>query len=130
MSVQCSGRGGFARGGGHKFEPQQPRSVATLREKHVTCDGDEWVAGWWGHPPALWFRGSCGHPPARIVISTGIRLPAGSDENGSDTNGYTSIRIQIVIFSRTRIRTQIVPDTDTNTDRAQIVSTYGCGSNT
>jgi hypothetical protein len=77
MSVQCSGRGGFARGGGHKFEPQQPRSVATLREKHVTCDGDEWVAGWWGHPPALWFRGSGGHPPAKIVISTGIRLPAG-----------------------------------------------------
>jgi hypothetical protein len=57
-------------------------------------------------------------------------LSSRSDENGSDTNGYTSIRIQIVIFSRTRIRTQIVPDTDTNTDRAQIVSTYGCGSNT
>jgi hypothetical protein len=33
MSVWCSGRGGFARGRGHGFEPRQPRSVATLREK-------------------------------------------------------------------------------------------------
>jgi hypothetical protein len=36
MSVWCSGRGGFARGRGHGFEPRQPRSVATLREK--ICD--------------------------------------------------------------------------------------------
>jgi hypothetical protein len=33
MSVWCSGRGGFTRGRGHEFEPRQPRSVATLREK-------------------------------------------------------------------------------------------------
>jgi hypothetical protein len=33
MSVWCSGRGGFARGRGHGFEPWQPWSVATLREK-------------------------------------------------------------------------------------------------
>jgi hypothetical protein len=72
MSVWCSGRGGFARGRGHGFEPWQPRSVATLREKMldlrrgrvanhgnrgasrlyakkcVTCDGDGWLAGRWG----------------------------------------------------------------------------------
>jgi hypothetical protein len=27
------------------FEPRQPRSVATLRGKCATCDGDVWVAG-------------------------------------------------------------------------------------
>jgi hypothetical protein len=31
MSVWCSGREGFVRGGGHRFEPWQPRSAATLR---------------------------------------------------------------------------------------------------
>jgi hypothetical protein len=42
MSVWCSGKGGFARGRGHGFEPRQPRSVAA-------CDGgDGWVAGRWG----------------------------------------------------------------------------------
>jgi hypothetical protein len=49
MSVWCSGRGGFARGRGHGFEPRQPRSVATLREKMRDLqgdDGDRWVAGW------------------------------------------------------------------------------------
>jgi hypothetical protein len=33
MSVWCSDRGGFARGGGHRFKPRQSCSVATLREK-------------------------------------------------------------------------------------------------
>jgi hypothetical protein len=43
MSVWCSGRGGFARGRGHGFEPRQPRSVATLREKMTGTGG--WLAG-------------------------------------------------------------------------------------
>jgi hypothetical protein len=30
------------------FEPRQPRSAATLREKCATCDGDGWLAGRWG----------------------------------------------------------------------------------
>jgi hypothetical protein len=51
MSVWCSGRGGFARGIGHGFEPRQPRSVATLREKMRDLrlgDGDGWLVGRWG----------------------------------------------------------------------------------
>jgi hypothetical protein len=50
MSVLCIGRGGFARGRGHGFEPRQPRSVATLCEKMRDLrldDGDGWVAGQW-----------------------------------------------------------------------------------
>jgi hypothetical protein len=39
MSVWCSGRGGFARVGGHRFEPQQQRRVATL-----LCVGG-WASG-------------------------------------------------------------------------------------
>jgi hypothetical protein len=42
MSVWCSGKGGFVRGGGRRFEPRQPRSDATLHEK---SDGDGWVSG-------------------------------------------------------------------------------------
>jgi hypothetical protein len=39
MSVWCSGRGGFAWGRGHGFEPRQPRSVAT-------CDLMTGTGGW------------------------------------------------------------------------------------
>jgi hypothetical protein len=40
MGVWCNGRGGFARGRRHEFEPHRSRSVTTLREKN---DGD---GGW------------------------------------------------------------------------------------
>jgi hypothetical protein len=94
MSVWCSGRGGFARGGGHRFEPQQPWSIATLRGT------GGWVAGW----VALLSNFFCylfpadskttvlagtyvtrqhcgsgmagGHSPAKIANSTGTRLLA------------------------------------------------------
>jgi hypothetical protein len=48
MSVWCSGRGGFERGGGHRFEPRQPRSVATLHEKmcDLRLDDGGHVSGW------------------------------------------------------------------------------------
>jgi hypothetical protein len=51
MSVWCSGRGGFTRGRGHGFEPRQPWSVATLREKmrDLIMSTGGWLAG--GVPP-------------------------------------------------------------------------------
>jgi hypothetical protein len=39
MSVWCSGRGSFARGRGHGFEPGQPRSIVTYAKTYDLMTG-------------------------------------------------------------------------------------------
>lgn len=82
MSVWCSGGGGPLEGRGHRFEPREPRSVATLHEKIR----DLCVAGRWGSSTKIHsaccdlFAGAGGHPPAQIAISLGTRLRADGTE--------------------------------------------------
>jgi hypothetical protein len=70
MSVWCGGRGGFRRGRGHEFEPRQPRSVATLREKIRDLRLDDWDG---------WLAG--GVSPIKKVFSVYFRFLSADPEN-------------------------------------------------